>query len=558
MTPIDDFSRHYAEHIEGVYECVDRIVINAYFQLGINGGGFRYWWRQLHGGSDATLTNERLKKDAGEFARRVRGWARAHQIPVIDAHKSERKDEIAADYVKKAEDRTGIFLIIVGAAPAPVFNIVRHAEKGHIIDIRHHKPWRHANYFHFHIMDRQWGHVVVRMCGYAPYGAQVIVNGHEWVDRKAREQGLSPERYVNSFVDAQDYTVLNRLNASLESRVNLEALCDRWIYSACLCFGLTRHEQRETGFRYTYSLYQLELSRNYLFHRGATLDETYQGILDRTRSRLDVALLKTIFGSRQRPRIKLAKRDRQRGCRAAEVSREVNRLEHDLTVFKVHWDKRTLKLYDKGARLLRAELVIHNAKALKRRRQLPDLGEISEIMRQTLTRFMGAVQAAHVATVDRQAFESLSEPGRLGSQRLAGIHLTHARMRSVMDTVVALSTAPAGFSLEQVAEGVRQRQSWNRGKYDRGQASYDLRKLRAKHLVRKRRKSRNYEVDPDGLGLLCGLATLHDHVLVPILTIMSRGLKSAKTPSDPQLVDRHYEQIRQASVEILRHHGAAA
>ena len=53
-----------------------------------------------------------------------------------------------------------------------------------------------------------------------------------------------------------------------------------------------------------------------------------------------------------------------------------------------HWDKRTLKLYDKGERLLRLEKAIHNAKALKRRRGLPDLGKIAESMRRTLTRFM--------------------------------------------------------------------------------------------------------------------------------------------------------------------------
>jgi hypothetical protein len=150
----------------------------------------------------------------------------------------------------------------------------------------------------------------------------------------------------------------------MEQEENLEAVCDRWIYSARLCFGLTRKEQRATGFVYRYSIFQLELSRNYLFAKPGVLDEVYQPLLDRTRTRLDVERLKTIFGSRQRPRIQIAQgRQPQRGRRAAEVSREVRRLEHDLTVMKVHWDKRTLKLYDKGERLLRLEMVIHNAKA---------------------------------------------------------------------------------------------------------------------------------------------------------------------------------------------------
>ena len=35
-------------------------------------------------GSDETLDNAHLMRMAGRFSRRVRGWAQAHQIPVID------------------------------------------------------------------------------------------------------------------------------------------------------------------------------------------------------------------------------------------------------------------------------------------------------------------------------------------------------------------------------------------------------------------------------------------------------------------------------------------
>jgi hypothetical protein len=554
MKPTDDFSRYYEEHVEGIYECLDRIVINAYFPMGQTGGGMRYWWRKLKGNDDG-LTNDGMKRMAGDFARRLRGWAKTNGIPVMDARAGERKDELAKEHLANAAGKAGVFLILVGSAPAPVWNIVRHPEEGHIIDIRHHRPWRYANYYHFHIMDKVWGHVVVRMCGYPPFGAQVILNGHEWVDLKAG--GL--KRHDNSFVDSETYGKVNHLNRQMEQDEKLEAVCERWIYSACLCFGLTRREQRATGFAYRYSIFQLELSRNYLLAKPGVLDEVYQQLLDRTRTRLDVERLKTIFGSRQRPRIKIAKaRQQQRGRRAAEVSREVRRLEHDLTVMKVHWDKRTLKLYDKGERLLRLEMVIHNAKALKRRRGLPDLGEIAESMRQTLSRFMEVVQVAHVATVDRHVYHEWSKPGPLGTRRMAGIHMTNARMRNVMDTVVALSSCPDGFTLEQVVAGVRDRMKCRRDVYDRRQAGYDLRKLRAKRLVAKRKKSRRYQVPPESVGLLCGMATLHDRVLVPILTIMSRGRKPGALQPNPHPIDQHYEQIRHASMEILRQLGVAA
>src|SRR6476620_7711868 len=51
----DEFSLRYSDLVTGSYDCVDRIVLNAFFGLGHNPGGFRTWWRRWHGDSDAEL-----------------------------------------------------------------------------------------------------------------------------------------------------------------------------------------------------------------------------------------------------------------------------------------------------------------------------------------------------------------------------------------------------------------------------------------------------------------------------------------------------------------------
>ena len=71
----DDFTERYGDLINGRYECVDRVVLNAYFPIGHNPGGFRCWWRRLHGGSDDQLDDAHLMRMAGRFARRVKAWA---------------------------------------------------------------------------------------------------------------------------------------------------------------------------------------------------------------------------------------------------------------------------------------------------------------------------------------------------------------------------------------------------------------------------------------------------------------------------------------------------
>jgi hypothetical protein len=38
----------------------------------------------------------------------------------------------------------------------------------------------------------------------------------------------------------------------------LSQACERWIYTACLCFALDLDEQKRSGFHYQYSNYQVE------------------------------------------------------------------------------------------------------------------------------------------------------------------------------------------------------------------------------------------------------------------------------------------------------------
>src|SRR3982750_292730 len=117
----DLFSQRYGDLLTGSYDCVDRIVLNAYYPLGHNPGGFRTWWRRWHDDGDDTLDNAHLMRLAGRFARRVRASAAAHGIPVIDCTADQRKHLIAEDYLREHTVATGVFLILVARAPATVW-----------------------------------------------------------------------------------------------------------------------------------------------------------------------------------------------------------------------------------------------------------------------------------------------------------------------------------------------------------------------------------------------------------------------------------------------------
>lgn len=150
----DSFSDRYGDLLQGAYDWVDRIVLNAYYPLGCNRGGVRVWWRQVHGGSDKDLHATRLMRMAGRFARRVRAAAQANGIPLIDCRQGERKHRMAKEYLATLTVGTGVFLILVGKAPARLWKVKRSAS-GSILNLQ--KTVEYVNHYSFHIIDPvQW------------------------------------------------------------------------------------------------------------------------------------------------------------------------------------------------------------------------------------------------------------------------------------------------------------------------------------------------------------------------------------------------------------------
>jgi len=162
---MDALTARHVDSLSGSYDCVDRIVLNAY-SLGHNAGGFRVWWRSWHADGDDSLDNTHLMRLAGRFSRRVRGWARANGVPVVDCSAGERKHRIAEDYLRDHTVGVGVFLILVARAPATVWKVTRSATSGKIRNLE--KTRQFVNHYSFHIMDPTWGHLTIKMSGHPP------------------------------------------------------------------------------------------------------------------------------------------------------------------------------------------------------------------------------------------------------------------------------------------------------------------------------------------------------------------------------------------------------
>jgi hypothetical protein len=544
---MDGLSSLYQDLLSGSYDCVDRIVLNAYFGMGHNPGGFRCWWRALTG-SDDTLHNVYLMRMAGRFSRRLRGYAKAHGIPVIDCSVGERKHDLAEQYLTQTKVTRGLFVILVGRARAPVWQVgAKHY-------LQRKNPMPFVNHYSFHILDPDWGHITIKISGHPPFPAQVMLNGHEYVACQARKAKISFTKEANCFTHISDPAGLAKIADTLSQPRTigrLRQLCERWIYTTCLCFALDLDEQRQSGFRYQYSNYQIEYSRNLLFEVGGHMEQVFQALIDRSRVLLDIRTIKTIVGYKHRPIY------RQRTNKSSQWEVAVERPVYDLTIFKLHCGRLTLKIYTKGERVLRIEAVAHDVRELRCGRLLENFARIVAALKSILQRFIDALSCIDQCFIADDLLERLPATAQVGKTRVGGIDLNKPRMRLVAEAVIALSASPGGFTVSDLAARVRALAKQSQFQYGPCRAAYDLKKLRGKQIVRRIARTRRYEPIPTGLRAMAALVVLRNKAIKPLLAA-AQELRPTRGAHNPRPIDTHYEAIRAAMQGVFDQLGLAA
>jgi len=381
----------------------------------------------------------------------------------------------------------------------------------------------------------------------------VILNGHEYVACQARKAAITFTKEGNCFTAISDAAGLAKIAETLsEQRAigRLSQVCERWIYT-CVCFALDFDEQKRSGFHYQYSNYQIEYSRNLVFEVGGHMEQVFQALIDRSRAALDLKTIKTILGYKHRPK------NRRRTKRPAEWEVAVERPTYDLTIFKLHCGKLTLKIYTKGERVLRIEAVAHNTRELNCGRSLDKFPEVVSRLKSVLERFADALSCIDQCFIADEMLEQLPAASRVGKTIVGGIDLNKARMRRVIEALLALSSSPNGFTASEVAARVRALSKQSPSQYGPRHAAYDLKKLRGKHIIRRIGHTRRYEPLLTGLRAMTALLVLRDKAIKPLLAA-AQPLRPKRGAHNPKPIDLHYDAIQAAMKGVFHELGLAA
>ena len=163
----------------------------------------------------------------------------------------------------------------------------------------------------------------------------------------------------------------------------------------------------------------------------------------------------------------------------------------------------------------------------------------------------------------RTALDKLGE-GLLDANRTIGqpnkitlIFARKARMRQVVEALIALSASPNGFAASELAARVRALSKQSPCQYGPRHAAYDLKKLRGKQIVRRIGHTRRYEPLPTGLRAMTALLVLRNKAIKPLLAA-AQPLHPARGAHNPKPIDAHYQAIRVAMKGVFHELGLAA
>jgi hypothetical protein len=240
----------------------------------------------------------------------------------------------------------------------------------------------------------------------------------------------------------------------------------------------------------------------------------------------------------------------------AEWDVTVERPAYDLTIFKLHCGKLTLKIYTKGERVLRIEAVLHNTEELRGGRSLERFPRLVTELKNILERFMNALSWIDQCFISDETLEQLPRASVVGKAKVGGIDFNKQRMRCTGQAVLALAASSGSFTASALAEQVSSAAGQTVSQYGPRHAAYDLKKLRAKNMVQRVGHSRRYEATPSGLKAMAALVALRNHVIQPLLA-STMGRIASRGAHNPTPMDQCYASLRTHMQDLLHQLGVA-
>lgn len=497
------------DHVTLSVDCVDRLYINAYVRRLQSGGGVVTFLRRLGPVPSPALFNLITER----FKTALHAFAQTNEIPWIEFHRGERKDDIVEPHRQRFTKAAGVVLIGVAQERAQAWRgLKQEMDRGISFDFRRTSVF--VNHYYIYFIDPEWGPGFLKVCGYAPYTMKLCLNGHEWAKRQLASQGIPFTPLDNGFLRCADplrlQATCDRLNAD-----DVDACFRRWL--DLLPLPLTDADA-EAGFGYQLSVLQMEVSRTQVFDRPIRGRELFEEVIRDNLSLGRPSEVQLLFQRR------ITRRTPSR-FQTRVVTQGV------LPSLHIEYKHSRVKQYFKEGRALRTETTINDAYDFGVGRWLINFSTLQTIGRELNSRLLEQECLTHSGGMDREAFAELLAPARTpAGQPIPALRFGQPRVTALLQALCLFALTPSGITNGGLRPLVAQLLGLGPEEYTTRQMGYDLRRLARKGLIQRVGRHLRYEVTPEGRRIALFLTTLQARVLRPGLQAIDPRLLATTPP----------------------------
>jgi len=506
---METFLQKHADVVTGALTGFDRLV-------------FRGTLRNIAyaAGLDKYLgVNGLLLKDFGKHAETVSNTLKAAGRRVAEAASrpvqylqspKTNKEQVALEIAARDQITKGLICILTSVEPCQTFEIRRDRETKHI----HLQPARRKCLFMYHYaIHPVFGFMNARIQTWFPFTIQICLNGREWLSRSMNREGIGYARYDNCFPWIED---VGKAQELMDQQLSTD-----WPQQLG---GIARYLNPAHGeifnrfeSSYYWSTYQCEVATDVMFEDPKKLAALYPSFVHHAITSFGSPDVLRFLGQKRR----LNWHGDVHGKVVAEVTSSLKRRKEGVRV-KHSVAGNSLKIYDKGGRLLRVETTINNSRDLRvyrpkeggrpddldwryLRKGIADLHRLSEVSRAANARYLDSLASVEDKTPLGELLRDVTRHARWKGKRVRALRPHAAEDSKLLEAISRGEFNITGFKNRDLRKLLYGEQSSADARRSAGRVTRQLRLLRAHGIIRKVPKSHRYLVTSKGRDICTAL-----------------------------------------------------
>ena len=485
--------------IGGVLSCYDRLLIQGTVPGICFAGGMEKYLR----------TRGILLKDFAQWAQplaekiKANAEALAHEagLKIEFLRKKIRKEDRVQQILAERGDHPGIVCIFSATERCDTYRV---CERDGRCALR--ADTGKCLHYYFYFLDPDWGLGFVRLPTWAPFRMQVYFNGHYWLARQLKREGLSYRLLDNAFVEVQAWERAQQISDQLRVE-HLHRQLDQWAQRYCPVLP-------DFALNYHWSVDQAEYSTDVVFVDQKRLTAIYEPLTRLAVQAVRAEHVATFLGK------KLNANFQQEAGNRFDIRIQGTRIKHTMGPVSI-------KMYDKFSLVLRIETTVNDLtffqhyreveqrdgqrvrKWAEMKKNIYSLPILAERLLAANWRYLQFLCALADPSAGSGTLQRIARPVTEQQRTYRGFNFFSAQDECLLLTLLRGEFAIRGFSNKDLRRYLP-------GKSP-GQVSRAIKRLRLHGLVHKIQRSYRYRLSSLGLTTTTLAAKLKHLVILPEL-----------------------------------------